>query len=559
MQGAIADTMGLGKTIQVIMASRALFQQGKVKSVLIVCPKSVVYNWEREYEKWSPELHSITVYGSVAEREAMWRRNKHVYITTYESYKNDCQGESIPPGRESFDLVVIDECQRIKNRHTARSILIKSIPCKKRWALSGTPVENKIEDLVSIFGFIYPGLLKDHLGESRIKTLIKPYFLRRKAEDVIDQFPELISITDEVDLTVRQREEHSRYYDEQRKVLKRLGDSATRDHVFAAIQKLKQICNFDPKTKDSSKIELLLDRLEDAQTNNKKSLIFSWFKEFGVNDILPKIKKKYNVLTITGDTPEPERQKNIKKFMNDGMEYSILLATLGSMREGANLQRASYVFHFDHWWNPAVHDQATGRARRIGGEAKVFEYHFWTKNTIEGKIRKILERKLELFARVIDDESKITVSSFSDEELFGLFDLDAPTTKRKKTSDDFDRMLPEDFEKSVLRIFENFGYKASLTKASSDGGIDINLSRPSFGKVEKSIVQCKRYSNTIGVKAIREFMGVILADRSIAKGYFVTSSNFSKQAVELAEDSGQIELIDGIRLKELATYGSDSG
>ena len=152
----LADTMGLGKTIQVIVACRILFQQGMIKSVLVICPRGIVYQWEDEFEKWAPALEALVVYGSAGERAACWSRQKHVYITSYDSLKIDCGDEKRPQGSPVFDLVVVDECQRIKNPNSdrARCVVGVPLPRSRRWGLSGTPVENRKEDIVSIFKFI---------------------------------------------------------------------------------------------------------------------------------------------------------------------------------------------------------------------------------------------------------------------------------------------------------------------------------------------------------------------------------------------------------------------
>jgi len=552
----LADTMGLGKTIQVIMALRILFQQGKIKNALIICPRSIVRQWGREFDKWANALHVETVYGSHDRRQASWRKNKHVYITTYDSLKRDCGNESCPEGRLSFDLVVSDECQRIKNPESERSKCVTRLPCTWRWGMSGTPVENDKNDIVGIFGFIKPGLLDDYMPEETIQNNIKPYFLRRRAEDVLDEFPELISHDYEVDLTESQRRKHDSFYDSAKKKLVALGDKATRQHVFSLLTTLKQICNFDPDSLEgsiveSSKAEWLKENLEGPLESGAKALVFSNFIPFGVNP-LSRYLAKYKPLVITGSTSDSARERIVERFESEGSDSRLLIASLQTMKEGINLPSASYVFHFDHWWNPAVHDQATHRARRISSVHKhVFEYHIWTRDSIEDKIKIILDRKKDLFRRLIDDQTKITVDKISEEELFGLFDLEAPSAKRKKASSDLSQLSPEEFEKKVGDFFRKSGYRVKITGRSHDGGIDIELRRPSFSGEERVIVQCKRYSGSVGVGFVRELLGVISADKSITKGFLVTTSYFTKEAERLAADNGGIELIDGQNLKTL--------
>ena len=243
----------------------------------------------------------------------------------------------------------------------------------------------------------------------------------------------LISTDDFVEMTREQKRLHDERYDSARQKIISLGKRATSQHVFALIQELKQICNYAPNG-DSPKAGQLKERLEDVDPESK-SLVFSFFKEKGVEPLVERL-AEYKPGLITGETTTREKDRIVKRFSDAGSDCRILIGTLGAMREGLNLQAAQYVFHFDHWWNPAWHDQATGRARRIGGHSVVFEYHIWTKDSIEERIKGILDRKKALFDRLIDDLSTVTVETLTEEELFSLFDLEAPSAKRRKTTED---------------------------------------------------------------------------------------------------------------------------
>jgi len=424
----LADDMGLGKTVQAITAFRALIRRGLALQALVICPKSVLTNWMRELERWSPELVAVQVHGDQQARRIAWRAyvgKCHVLVTTYETVRQD--RETIR-GR-TFDLVVADEVQRIKNPDADTSRAVRSLTAKRRWGLSGTPLENRLEDVVSIFGFIQPGLFQasevPFLGTQALRERIRSYVLRRRKEDALPDLPETVEDTIWLDLTEAQRQAYDRA-ETQGIVSLRHTTDVTVQHVLALIQRLKQICNFDPETGESTKLEFLHEEfLEKACQDDGKALIISQYVRTLEN--LAERLDKYKPHLYTGQLSTAQRDTIVDEFQSDEA-HKLLLLSLRAGGQGLNLTRANYALLFDRWWNPAVEAQAVARLIRIGQRKTVFVTRLMCQGTIEERIEQILNRKRVLFQEVVDELTDVGPEErvLSEEELFGLFGLTPP-------------------------------------------------------------------------------------------------------------------------------------
>jgi superfamily II DNA or RNA helicase len=417
----LADDMGTGKTVQTTAALRILAQKGRVRSALVVCPLAVLSSWERHVLEWGRVLTCVVVRGNKTERQLQWQTEAHVYIATYETIREDIDsmGDGEPP---TFDLVIADEVQKIKNSGTAAAKAMRSIVCTRRWGLSATPFENRAEELVSVFGFIKPGLLvRDRETTQSIRNKIAPFFLRRTKEVLKEELPEKVHDVAWLELGQNQR----RVYDmaERQGVveLEKQGESVTVSHVLALLQKLKQLCNFDPKTGESVKLDSLRERLDEVAEQGSKALVFTQFKDFGVARIKDAL-SSHAALHYTGDLSYAERERTLERFARDPSS-KVLICTQAAAGLGLNLTAANYVFHFDHWWNPARTAQAEDRAHRIGQKKTVFVYHLWVKNTVEERIYKILQRKRAQFEEIIGPMSNAEGTGLSEDELFEVFGL----------------------------------------------------------------------------------------------------------------------------------------
>ncbi len=424
----LADEMGLGKTMQAISAMRLLLSNGEVRSVLLVCPKPLVSNWQREFGIWAPEVPVMVIEGDQAKRRWQWQLpDVAVKIANYELLHRDreaVEGRDAPSGGGArFDLVVLDESQRIKNRAGATSLAVRSIERARSWALTGTPVENSAEDLVGIFEFLAPGFLSPEMKPRKMGRTVSDYVLRRTKEQVLSELPPKLFRDAELELTPPQRASYQLAKDEGVYRLAELGEAATIQHVFELVLRLKQICNFDPATGASSKLERLEADLEEVATSGRKAIVFSqWVQTLSR---LAGPLARFGVAEYHGRVAPRQREAVLRRFRDDPACH-VLLVSYGAGGVGLNLQFAHYVFLFDRWWNPAVEDQAINRAHRIGVLSPVTVTRFVTADTIEERIDRVLQEKRELFEMIFAPTHRQRRLGLTGEDSFGLFDLRGP-------------------------------------------------------------------------------------------------------------------------------------
>jgi SNF2 family DNA or RNA helicase len=410
---------------------------------LIVAPTSLTYNWISEFKKFAPSVRVAAANGSIEEREEMLKNIEEfdVIITTYNLAKNDLHlYKNIP-----FDYCILDEAQYIKNPHSQNAQAMKEIKARCRFALSGTPIENSLMELWSIFDFVMPGYLYDEkifsvryhkkLKESpevieEVNKLIKPFILRRRKIEVLKELPEKIEKTLMVDMEVEQKKIYGVYANHAVQLIeKKVKDEELKKskiEILAYLTKLRQLC-LDPSVlmKDyngtSGKIEALVELLHESIAEQHKIIVFSQF-----TSVLKNINKRLNEEKISysyldGSVPSSKRMKMVEDF-NEG-DKSVFLISLKAGGTGLNLTSANIVVHFDPWWNPAVEQQATDRAHRIGQKNVVEVIKIIAKGTIEEKIILLQEEKKKLIAEVMNDElaSAESFKAMSEEEIIGLF------------------------------------------------------------------------------------------------------------------------------------------
>ena len=422
----LADDMGLGKTIQAISAMRILKARREIESCLVVAPASVLDQWRREIAKWAPELSAIIIRGSAADRSWQWDTRKDVILTSYETLRSDFGNNRRSQIRKrTWDVIVADEAQRVKNRNPTSSAL-KGLRRVRSWALTGTPIENNEEELASIIEFIdNDGIHPPKRYRPGVELLNRhrELQLRRKKGDVLEDLPPKLVTKLTVELPPKQRASYRKAEEEGIIYLKSLGAEVGVTHVLELITRLKQICNADPKTGESIKLDDMKNRLEQLTTQGHKALIFSQYTN-DISGVAAAVNhlREFNPLRLTGDMPQSQRADVIERFKS-GDEHKVLALSLRAGGLGLNLQEASYVFHLDRWWNPAVERQAEDRSHRMGQTVKVNVIKYSCKGTIEERIDKILERKQGLFDQLVDDVSLDLSAQMSREELFGLFGL----------------------------------------------------------------------------------------------------------------------------------------
>ncbi len=575
----LADEMGTGKTVMTTVALRLMVQEGKVRHALIVCPPSVLYEWERHLSEWTPDLQTTLVRGTQSVRRLAWQSPAHVYMTSYDSLRSDVESGILSRSEYSkFDVVILDEAQRIMNQASGRTQAVKKIgkEARQRWALTATPIENKIEDIGALFDFLRPPALVplmpfDYLDLEQLKAYIAPYILRRRKADVLKDLPEKIVESLELELDPHQRAIYDQAEQEGKNKLRALGrEGVTRIHIFAVIQRLKQICNFAPDRMTSPKLEALKGKVEEIVASGHKVIVFSQYLGEGI-DKLEKALRPYGVAKIVGGQTDSVRKGEVERFKKS-QGCPILLATPKSGGVGLNFPEASYVIHFDHWWNPAVMWQAEDRIHRPdqkgrsepGHEKRVVNiYSYWMENTIDQRIQAILERKGLLFRDVVDglSESDIDQSISVDEwlEILGVTSPEAPPVSNAFTAlaalppaemrERLYEITPTEFEHLVKDLMRYLGYpNTKVTNRTHDGGIDVIASRSTAEGVQRAAVQCKRYRGKVSVQVARELLGVITSDTSFTTGYLVTTGEFTAECIQFCAPNDALVMIDGAQV-----------
>lgn len=424
LNGILADDMGLGKTIQII----SFLKGEKIKgNSLIICPKTLLFNWQNEFMRFAPEMKVIPIYGSAEHRaktiSQIPMHKSTIYVSGYESVRRD---EELYKDI-NFDTIILDEAQYIKNSKAKKSLTIYNLKSDHRFALTGTPIENSILDLWSIFNFLMPKYLIDlqtfkqnyednnsYINE--VKRFVAPFILRRNKKDVLKDLPDKF----ETFVTCEMNGEQRKIYDAHVLLAKKaLDDGGGAFDVLPYLMRLRQIC-IDPNLfvenyyGGSTKVDTLVEILNDRIKDGHRVLIFSQFVK-----ALNLVKEKLNSLglnyfVITGDTDGEERVRLANEF-NSTKKYKVGLVSLKAGGTGLNLVGADVVIHMDPWWNVAVQDQATDRAYRIGQERNVEVIKLICEDSIEQRVVELQNIKKDLFDKVIsNDDSSITSLTLED-------------------------------------------------------------------------------------------------------------------------------------------------
>lgn len=417
----LADEMGLGKTAQVLVALRLLFHSGLIRRALVVCPKPLVINWTRELKIWAEDVPYEVIGGDTQVRRAQWFASKcPLKLVNYELLTRDAG--IVSDDQLHFDVVVLDEAQRIKNRESKTAQIVRSIPRDRSWAMTGTPIENRVEDLVNIFAFVDPERVPADTPAKLLPELTRDSILRRVKEEVATDMPPKVIHDAYLELTPAQRASYVMAETEGIVHLNEMGDTITVQHVFELVMRLKQICNFDPATGESAKLEQLQADMAEVADSGRKAIIFSqWVQPL---ETIAEALTPYGPLLYHGGVPHRKRQPILDLFKKDPTKH-VLLMSYGTGSVGLNLQFTNYVFLFDRWWNPAIEDQAINRAHRLGQKDTVFVTRFVSQGTIEGRIAEILEKKRQLFQELICQNGPPPSLGLTEEDIFGLFDVKA--------------------------------------------------------------------------------------------------------------------------------------
>lgn len=424
--GILADDMGLGKTLQTIAVLLAAKEEGKGGTSLVVSPSSLVYNWLEEFQKFAPDMKVVTITGNQEARQeklADWK-NADVLITSYDLLKRDIH---LYEDME-FTYEIIDEAQYIKNHSTAAAKSVKVIKSRMRFALTGTPIENRLSELWSIFDYLMPGFLygydvfrkemetpiaknSDEDAMKRLQRMTGPFILRRLKKDVLKDLPDKLEEIRYVQMEDAQRKAYdAQVVHMQAQIGRQSGEEFNKNklQILAELTRLRQICCdptlcFENYHEESAKLESCLELVQSAIDGGHKILLFSQFTS--MLEILQRRLENLGIAyyVITGSTSKEKRLQMVKAFNGDGTPIFLISLKAGGV--GLNLTGADVVIHYDPWWNVAAQEQATDRAHRIGQTKKVTVYKMITRNTVEEKILKLQETKRDLADSIINAQT----------------------------------------------------------------------------------------------------------------------------------------------------------
>jgi hypothetical protein len=440
--GILADDMGLGKTLQVIAVLLDYKERSLKHGVsLVTCPSSLVLNWEAEIQKFAPQLTCKTIIGSADQRKAMIEQNDQVdvVVTSYDLIKRDIELYK----EKWFQFHIIDEAQYIKNQNTQNAKAVKAISSGQRFALTGTPIENRLSEIWSIFNFLMPGYLysygqfkkrfetpivkqQDERALNNLTKLMKPFILRRLKKDVLTELPDKTESIVYADMAHEQRKlylANLAFAKEEVQQQMQTGNNG-KMMVLTLLMRLRQLCChpalcYEDYKGESAKLNVCLELVEECIESGHKVLLFSQFTSMLA--IIQKAFEERNIsyYLLKGATKKEDRLRLVEQFNHD--DTNVFLISLKAGGTGLNLTGADVVIHYDPWWNVSVQNQATDRAHRIGQNNRVQVYKLTAKDTIEDRILKLQEKKNELVQSVIS-EGGSSISSMTSEEIMALFD-----------------------------------------------------------------------------------------------------------------------------------------
>ena len=438
LNGILADEMGLGKTIQVIALLETIKAKGRHS--IVICPSSLIYNWENEIKRFDVDLSYTLILGSKSTRKRLIDEHEDhdLLITSYDYLRRDIE---LYEGK-NFEYVILDEAQNIKNQKTKNATSVKALRCAHRLALSGTPIENSLAELWSIFDFLMPSYLfsyahfkrefetpiimgNDKDSANKLKEMVSPFILRRTKKEVLKELPDKVDHKYLIEFTDEEKDIYLANLAQVSKEMRIKIKEPRIDHIaiLAMLTRLRQLCCdqrlvYDGIDHPSSKIEACVDLLSVLHENKKKTLVFSSFTSLIdlIKDELDKNKISYYILT--GSTSKEERQRLVDAFQTD--DTAVFLISLKAGGTGLNLTAAEAVIHVDPWWNVSAQNQATDRAHRIGQNANVQVYRMIMKDSIEEKIVKMQEHKKDLADSFIEGNDG-SLAKMSKEEIIELF------------------------------------------------------------------------------------------------------------------------------------------
>ena len=385
----LADDMGLGKSLQAIRAIGALLRSGVIFSALIVCTKTLVFNWLREFNRWDPGLAVNVLLPKKATSGEIWKTRfgqSHIVITSYDHLREN--SKYIPL---DVDVLVADEAHRVRNLSSQISRAVAVRHTKYLWLLSGTPVERDADDLASLLAILDPNKFTSKHGRlelSMLRRMAEKYVLRRSKSDVLKELPPHTEIVETIQLSPEQVQKYSEV------------KSKKISNHLEKFSKLRTICDFDPTTGSSAKLDRIIDLLSDIKSNGERAIVFSFWVE-PLDELQRRLKslRWEGIFRVSADLDALKRSLEVESFRSGG---NVLLASGKIGAEGLTLTEANHVLFINRWWNPSANDQAVDRVRRIGQNSNTFSYNFISAGTIEERITELLDKKTNTIEELIE-------------------------------------------------------------------------------------------------------------------------------------------------------------
>lgn len=387
----LADDMGLGKTVQAIRALGILFRSGRASVALVVAPSSLVTNWVREFSAWEPALPIVELEGPPEAKVALFRRTG-VCVANYEALRGlgDVIAAELRP-----HVLILDEAHRIKNSDTQHTQALGDSRPERLWALSGTPMDGDLDDLLGLMRFLLPNRFSDRdslRSPSETRARIRPFVLRRQKEEVLSDLPPVQTVVVEVPLSEIQKREYAAA----------LREAHREEFELVSFNRLRELCDFDPNSGTSSKVNKALDIVHQHSARDEKVVVFSYTLA-PLALLGEKLNEAASVkwAAMTGDTPIEDRQAVVDEFQNGATDVLLLSLRVGG--EGLTLTSGTVVILLNEWWNPSLNAQAVDRVHRIGQQRPVTVYSLRTPGTVEERLTAILDRKEQLFSNVVEE------------------------------------------------------------------------------------------------------------------------------------------------------------
>ena len=569
----LADDPGMGKQIAVCVALTDLFRRGGARRALIVCPEGTRRRWIGNLNHWAPDLLLTVVDGDNMQRQLDWDTQAHIYLTDFLTLTNDIESGFLAKEELAFDVLVLDNLLTVRFQTREIESALKRIHGERRWALTGA-LPGEPEGWLYLFGLLTP----DRVGSATGLTLpdiqkrFLPYVLRRTKVELADKLPHQMRHEIWLDLDEHQVQAYQEVLEEERDRLAKLEGSVARTHLAAAVDRLKQVCNFTPELLDSAKVRALVDLVEEVSASGTKIVVFSQYRENGLDRLRP-VLEAYGTLCLQTDIPENQRNKILEAFRKETI-WHVLLMEMGARTDGEPLTEATYIAHFDHGWNPAIRRRAEQRLHpSLGPGVPVNVYEYWVADTIDERIyallaaRDLLPRQMPVDTQPAEIEERLTIDDWLRDILevqlsSGPLPQEAPSEETPPSTPSFQRpttgLLQSYFSKlsmdellnAVKLMIQALGYPLVefISEPGEDQG-DMLARRQELGEVERVLIRFINTKKKISVSQGRALLSDMEAREDCSGAYLVTTTDFTYPCEKLANESqGRLRLIAGAEL-----------